>query len=207
LDALPIAVVVVKGTGMLLLIAGGLFALAWGYRLFRDGAGHGPESLALEVGDLRFSARSVGSVVMATAAFWAWAGVYISPNLEREKDTLRIYSFETSGVKIETPELATLWTAQQLKGWNHQELSAHLSTLLKDEGPSSVRVNGIQGFLSDPSVNLKSGEITFHVGTTPALYVGVERRLPPQTTITYSPAVEGEGDVVLRPVAANIASN
>lgn len=201
-DALPIIVVIAKTAGMLLLIGGGVLALIKGYELFKDGAGHGHESLVLQIKGVTVSARSVGSVVMATAAVWAWAGAHISPNFERSKDTLKIYSFENSGAIVEAPELATTWTARQLGRWDKNELHTHVNALLKNDKAAWVRVNDIQGYFRDAKVNADSNEITLEVGM-PLFDLAAGAHVPPKASVVYSPAVQGM-HVVLRPTAANV---
>lgn len=77
---------------MLLAIIGGILVARSGFHLYRDGAGHGRDHAAFEVGPIRMKAHSVGSVVMASAFLWAWAGVALSPNLDKNGNNFRIYS-------------------------------------------------------------------------------------------------------------------
>ncbi len=78
-----IAIIIVRGLGMVLLIAGGIACLHYGFRLYRRRTGSHSDLAEFEVGPVRISAHSVGSIVMATAFLWAWAGVTVCPSLEK----------------------------------------------------------------------------------------------------------------------------
>lgn len=97
-----IVIITFKGIGMLLAILGGLIIARYGFRLYRDGAGSGRDQAGFEVGPVKVKAQSVGSVVMATAFLWVWAGVVLSPNLERKGDEIRIYSIVTPAGDMKT---------------------------------------------------------------------------------------------------------
>lgn len=104
----PITLVVVfKGFGMLLVITGGIWIARYGYHLYQDGAGHGRDQAAFEFGKLKIKAHSVGSIVMSTAFLWAFAGVLLSPNLEKNGDAIRIYSMNTPAGEVEALALTT----------------------------------------------------------------------------------------------------
>lgn len=90
-----------KGIGMLAAIGGGILVARYGFHLYRDGAGSGRDRAAFEVGPLKMKAYSVGSVVMASAFIWAWAGVALSPNLDKKGDEWRVYSFRTTEMSLE----------------------------------------------------------------------------------------------------------
>ena len=96
-----------KGLGMLMVIAGGIWIARYGYHLYRDGAGHGRDQAAFEFGKLKIKAHSVGSVVMSTAFLWAFAGVLLSPNMERKGNDIRIYSMSTPTGELEALALTT----------------------------------------------------------------------------------------------------
>lgn len=99
--------VVLKGIGMLVALAGGILIASWGFRLYRDGAGAGRDRAGFELGSVKLKAHSVGSVVMSTAFLWAWAGVTLSPNLDKKGDAVRIYSMTTPSGEIEAVALTT----------------------------------------------------------------------------------------------------
>jgi hypothetical protein len=83
----PVVVAVFfKGTGTLLAMVFGFLIARYGYLLFRDGAGHGRDRVAIELGSLRLRAHSVGAIVMSTAFLWAWAGVSLSPSIQKVGD-------------------------------------------------------------------------------------------------------------------------
>lgn len=104
MDAVSLTVIF-KGFGMLLVIGGGIQIGWYGYRLYIDGAGVGRDKAGFEVGTIKIQAHSVGSVVMATAFLWAWAGVTLSPNLDKSGENIRIYSFVTPSGEITAPEI------------------------------------------------------------------------------------------------------
>lgn len=69
-----------KGIGMLLSIFAGLMTIRYGFHLYKDGAGSGKDHLAFELGNIKFTAHSVGSVVMSTAFLWGFIAMSMSPN-------------------------------------------------------------------------------------------------------------------------------
>jgi hypothetical protein len=93
--------VVFKGAAMLLAIGGGMLIARYGFHLYKDGAGAGRDRIAFEVGPVKIQAYSVGSAAMATAFLWAWAGVSLSPNLDKKGDEWRIYSLSTPQLNFE----------------------------------------------------------------------------------------------------------
>lgn len=90
-----------KGIGMLVAIGGGIQIARYGFRLYKDGAGSGRDRAAFEVGPVKMKAYSVGSVVMASAFIWVWAGVALSPNLDKKGDEWRVYSFKTPEMSLD----------------------------------------------------------------------------------------------------------
>lgn len=103
--------IIFKGIGMVLALFGGIAIGYYGFRLYKDGAGTGRGSAAFEVGPVKVKAHSVGSVVMATAFLWAWAGVALSPNLEKENDRIHVYSFHAPVYKVEAESVVTTASA------------------------------------------------------------------------------------------------
>lgn len=81
-----------KGVAALLAIICGFLVARYGFHLYKDGAGAGRDAAAFQVGPIKMKAQSVGSVVMGTAFLWAWAGVVISPNLDKKGDDWKISS-------------------------------------------------------------------------------------------------------------------
>lgn len=95
-------IVVFKGIGMLTAIVGGILVARYGFHLYKDGAGSGRDRAAFEAGPLKIKAHSVGSVVMASAFMWAWAGVALSPNLDKKGEEVKVYSFKTPETSIKS---------------------------------------------------------------------------------------------------------
>lgn len=98
-------VVAFKGLGMVFAIVGGLVIARYGFHLYRDGAGHGRDQAGFELGKLKIKAHTVGSVVMSTACLWAYVGVLLSPNMERNGDEIKIYSLGSPSGEIQAQAL------------------------------------------------------------------------------------------------------
>jgi hypothetical protein len=101
MDAITLTVTF-KGAGMVLLIIGGIYALYKGFRLYQEGAGVGKDNIILQFGKLKATGRSVGSVVMVTAFAWGGLGVMISPNLDKQGEHIKVYSFKTPQGEVTT---------------------------------------------------------------------------------------------------------
>lgn len=100
--------IVVRGIGMVLLIAGGLASLLCGFHVYQRGVGPKRDLAAFELGPVKLKANSVGSVVMATAAIWAWLGVSICPSIEKSANGIRVYSLQTSSNnQVKVPSFET----------------------------------------------------------------------------------------------------
>lgn len=95
-----------KGTAALLVIVCGFLVARYGFYLYRDGAGSGRDKAAFEAGPIKMKAQSVGSVVMGTAFLWAWAGVVISPNLDKKGEDWNI-SFTTPDMDLKALAVTT----------------------------------------------------------------------------------------------------
>jgi hypothetical protein len=102
-----ILIIIFKGVGMVMAFIGGIIIANYGYRLFKNGAGHKRDLIVFEYQSFKLTAHSVGSIVMASAFLWAWAGVLLSPNLERKNDSIRIFSFQTPEITVETGALSS----------------------------------------------------------------------------------------------------
>lgn len=134
----PVTITVIfKGFGMVLIILVGGLAVHYGFRLYRDGAGSGKDHYAIEVGPIKATANSVGSVVMATGFLWAWAAVAISPNLDKKGDEVRVYSFETPAGELTSRELVA------------QIPKFSISHDVKDDNPPSLTLDEIKRLLQN----------------------------------------------------------
>ena len=135
-----------KGLGMLLVIAGGIWIARYGYHLYKDGAGNGRDQAAFELGKLKMKAHSVGSVVMSTAFLWAFAGVLLSPNMEKKGDDIRIYSMSTPAGELEALALTTKSVAPLSLKLDSEKLKALLGEAAADTrrkgAPPLARLDG-----------------------------------------------------------------
>ncbi|MFC5571587.1 hypothetical protein ACFPN1_16145 [Lysobacter yangpyeongensis] len=181
----PVALTVIfKGVAMLGIILVGGLAVNYGFRLYRDGAGSGKDHYAVEIGPVKATAHSVGSVVMATGFLWAWAAVAISPNLDKRGDNIRVYSFDTPAGAITSPELVarvskhnppSLQNPEELKGllrnaWAAAETKQGGSIVSLAGMPASIDFGTLEA-AKDPSGNVQltaavkagaqTGEISF----------------------------------------------
>lgn len=148
--------VLFKGTGMTLAILGGIVIAWYGYRLYKDGAGHGRDQIGFELGKIKAKANTVGSVVMSTAFMWAALGWMLSPNMEKKGDTIRVYSMTTPAGDLKALALSTKSPANPSEKSDPEKLkvlfseaiantrkgsSVPLATL--DGKPASIDTSGI----------------------------------------------------------------
>ena len=131
MDAITLTVVF-KGLGMLLVIVGGILIARYGYHLYKDGAGHGRDQAAFEIGNVKIKAHSAGSIVMSTAFLWAFAGVLLSPNIEKKGDEIRIYSVTTLAGDLEALALTTKSQEPQSVKSDPEKLKALLGEAVAD---------------------------------------------------------------------------
>lgn len=107
--------IIIKGVGMALAFIGGIAIARYGFRLYKDGAGMKRDLAVFEFRSFKLKAHSVGSIVMATAFLWAWAGVALSPNLEKENGRIHVYSFQSPQYKVEAePVVSTVYASNRL---------------------------------------------------------------------------------------------
>jgi hypothetical protein len=126
--------IAIKGAGMVALIGGGILALSYGFRLFSGKHGTQAADLALDLGPLKATARSVGSVVMVTAVGWGFLGDLINPSFEKTAGTIRIYSFSTpGGDEVLAPALSV-----KLKQGEQRGLDALFAEGLKTLPPNKI---------------------------------------------------------------------
>src|SRR5262249_32476908 len=113
---------------------------------FKNGAGQGREAIAFQAGHVRVKANSVGSVVMGTAFMWAVVAGWLSPNMDKKGDTIKVYSLQTPEGQLETPVLSVKGRllADQ-KNMTPEELKAKFYTAIEDDllkVPGAVRLDG-----------------------------------------------------------------
>lgn len=180
--------IIFKGVAMLLAIVGGVIVARYGFHLFKDGAGHGREHIAVEVGSLKVKAQSVGSVVMATAFLWVWAGVWLSPNLD--KNGVRVYSFKTPEMKLESLAVSIPVNpySQNFK-MNSDELKKLLQSALTNKvamkGDGLVELNGRPAVFDLSSIRTLKSESGGYLVTT-EVTAGEAR-----ATVAYKPKLKG----------------
>ena len=171
----PITLTVVfKGLGMLLVIAGGIWIARYGFHLYKDGAGHGRDQAAFELGKLKIKAHSVGSVVMSTAFLWAFAGVLLSPNMEKKGESIRIYSLSTPAGELEALALTTRYVELLSVKSDPEKLKALLGEAVADRRrkggssplarldgkPASIDMSSIKAIPSGTGDFLLSAQVT-----------------------------------------------
>lgn len=143
----PISLVIIfKGIGMLTVIIGGIGIARYGFHLYKDGAGMGKDQAAFELGKIKVKASSAGSIIMSTAFLWAFAGVLLSPNLEKKGEEIKIYSMESHVGEIEAAEL-TVYTKSSsplnLDGESLRKMfKAAMESMSKKTGTPAVKING-----------------------------------------------------------------
>ncbi len=121
--------IVVKGIGMVLAILGGIIMGNYGFRLYKDGVGAGRDLAVFEVGIVKLKAHSIGSIVMATAFLWAWAGVALSPNLEKENGRIHVFSFQAPGYEV---EVGSVVTRLDMSNWSIKQDPRQVQGLFRD---------------------------------------------------------------------------
>jgi hypothetical protein len=102
-----VLIIVVRAVAMMLLIAGGITSLRYGFHVYQRGTGAKQDLTAFELGPVKLKTHSVGSAVMATAVAWAWLGVSICPSIEKSGDSIRVYSLQTPSNEVSLPSLET----------------------------------------------------------------------------------------------------
>lgn len=177
-----------KGIGMLTAILGGILVAHYGFQLYKNGAGTGRDRVAFEVGPLKMKAYSVGSVVMASAFIWVWAGVVLSPNLDKKGDEWRVYSFKTPGMSLESFAVAApLPKANEAIKSNPEELKKLFGVALTNLGTSKagqVELNGKPATYNLQSIRALKAE-TGHYLVTTEINTGDKT-----ATISFAPMVQ-----------------
>jgi len=87
----------------ILLVAGGLYAIHAGQRLFRDGIGLKPGKSELTIfKQIKLTTTSIGGTLMVTAAAWGCLGSHSLPTYSRDGDKLDIAKLEVRPGKVIT---------------------------------------------------------------------------------------------------------
>ena len=198
-----ILTVVFKGLGMILVIGGGIWIARYGYYLYKDGAGYGRDQVAFQIGEkLRINAHSVGSVVMSTAFLWAFAGVMLSPNMEKKGEEIRIYSQNTSEGELEALAL-TVKDARfesKLTKLEPEKLKLLLgkavnNSLQKNSSVPLVRLDGKPGLINTSEIKVTTSEAGELFLSTPVTVAGKTAKLK------YLAALAKDGSITFVPVA------
>jgi hypothetical protein len=90
------------------LIAGGLFALAKGFRLVLEGKGKHKEESKIELFGLKVSVSSIGSLVMITAFMWGWAAKLALPSYKDQNVEIHALKTELSKNKAAIDSLSLM---------------------------------------------------------------------------------------------------
>lgn len=187
--------VIFKGIGMLLAILGGILFGRYGFRLYKDGAGMGRDFAAFELGPVKLKARSVGSIVMATAFLWAYVGVLLSPNMEKKGDEIRVYSFNTPDVQVKVESIPTkLGISDSLKIKDNPEKLKDLfeNTLATDSHKTLLEINGQPANYVPNSVRITKSDSGKYIFETTA------RSKSTYVNVSFEPRF-AEGKIVFAP--------
>jgi len=193
-----------KGIGMLVAILGGILVAHYGFHLYKDGAGTGRDRAAFEVGPLKIKAHSVGSVVMASAFIWAWAGVALSPNLDKKGEEWRVYSFRVPGMSLESFAVAaSLPKANEAIKGNPEELKKLFGVALANLDISKtgkvVELNGKPAAYNLQSIRALKSETGHYLVTT-------EIKTDDKTaTLAFEPKIQKDR-VVFVPTSFGVAT-
>lgn len=192
-----------KGIGMLGIIAGGILIARYGFHLYRDGAGSGRDKTVIEAGPIKVTAHSVGSVVMATAFLWAWAGVAISPSLDKKGDDVRVYSFNTPSGAVESRALAApASSAASSVQENPQELKALFREAI--EKGEQKHTEGLAALAGVPaSYDLSS--VTTTIGDTGTYMLNARLRAGDKSAIVAFEAKTEGNQVIFVPASVSQA--
>jgi len=125
---------------------------------------------ALEVGLVKIKAQSVGSVIMSTAFLWAWAGVAISPNLDKKGGDWKV-SFSTPDLSLKSLSVATSLpsTDEKVKS-DPEELRKLFAVALRNQESSKaeglVQLNGKRATIDAQSIASLKSETGQYLVTT-----------------------------------------
>ena len=181
---------------MIALIGGGILALNYGFRLFSGKHGTRTADLALDLGPLKATARSVGSVVMVTAVGWGFLGYLINPSLEQTAGTIRIYSFSTpGGDEVLAPALSV-----NLKQGEQRDLgalfAAGLKTLPANNNTQWFAVAGMPARVTDTN-ELPDKHSYITEGQVPAL--SAELKSASGSATMYYDVLRHDGNITFVP--------
>ncbi len=164
-----ILTVVFKGIATLLVIIFGFLIARYGFHLYKDGVGSSRDRAAFEVGSVKIKAQSVGSVIMGTAFLWAWAGVAISPNLEKKGEDWKV-SFSAPDVSFKSLTVATsLPSADEKIRTDPEELKKLFVVALRSREFSKaerIKLNGKLATFDPESIRSLKSETGQYLVTT-----------------------------------------
>jgi len=158
-----VVTIIIRGVGMVLLIVGGIASLHYGFGLYKTRAGAQKDLAAFEIGPVKIRAHSAGSIVMATAFVWGWAGVMICPSLQKSGGTVLV----TSGM-VWAPSGAP--SAAAVEG-NPGQLQSLFSEAIRNQPADpagTVQVNGQPAQYDPSSIKVRSTEPGKYAATVTA---------------------------------------
>lgn len=191
-------IVLFKGIGMLAAIIGGIYIARCGFHLYKDGVGSNDDHAAFEVGPIKIKSKSVGSVVMATAFLWAYAGVLLSPNLDKSGNDIKVYSFNTHDLSLSSIALEAQTTNSEIQN-NPEELKALFSKTLSNatDFKKAISLNG-------QPANIQANSVTTFRSETGKLFLATKVSAVGKTaTLAYEPQLKN-GAVVFQPAGFGI---
>jgi len=201
----PIVVTIIfKGIAMLAAIGGGILVARYGFHLYRDGAGSGRDLTAFEVGPVRLKAHSVGSVMAASAFLWAWAGVALSPNLDKKGEEWKVYSFQTPHSSLKSLAITVqVPKSSSNVGGDPEKLKKYFGDALAGSGSSKtqkvIELNGRSASYDIKSIGILKSEAGQYLLTTNI------KTMEKTATIAFEPIIK-EDRIVFVPAGVGIVA-
>ncbi len=202
MDAVTLAVAF-KGVAALFAIVFGFLIARYGFHLYKDGAGSGRDRAAFEAGPIKIKAQSAGSVIMGTAFLWAWAGVAISPNLEKRGDDWKV-TFATPELDIKSLTVsASLSSTDEKIKHDPEELKKLLGAALRNressKGGRTVKLNGKLATFDPKSIRSLRSETGQYFVTTD---IKTDERT---TTLAFEPKFR-DSQVIFIPAGIGVST-
>lgn len=189
-----------KGVGMFLAIGAGIATVRYGYHLYKDGAGHGKDKIAFELGNISITASSVGSVVMSTAVLWGVIAINLSPSYLQNQDSVEVTSTQ-SIQNLKIPELIStpVLHPEQTLG-NASELKSILAASHLAENETNWRVSGQHLTFGDATMRLSPDSSSYFRNEEGKAFVLVSlQRGDERARVVFSPTVNDFGQISFRP--------
>ncbi len=174
----------------------GFLIARYGFHLYKDGAGSGRDNAAFEAGPIKIKAQSVGSIIMGTAFLWAWAGVAISPRIDKTGDDWKVADTQSDlGLKDLTVSVPLPNNNEKIRN-DPEELKKLLSSALRrresSPGIMVISVNNKPASFDPNSIRSLKSEAGYY------LIITDFRTDKGKTTLAFEPKFQGD-EVVFVP--------